>query len=245
MKKLVMMAVAALPLAAFAQGPGPAAGQGAGAGPGRWKNGQGPDPATVERVEKRMRLARTLGLAEALDLDAPQALKLGDTLAKYDDRRLALHKQMFESQQVLRKAARGEKVEPAAVDQAIQKAFDARTQLQAIDKEAFGAVSQGLSPEKRARALLFLARFQNRFGPRHGGPGMGGPGMGHDMMRGHGPGGRGPGGMGPGMMGPGGGPGPTGMGPDEGPGAMGMMGMMGPGDPGQFDEPGPWADDDD
>ncbi len=237
MKKIVMMVVAALPLAALAQGGPPAAGQGgAGAGPGRWKNGQGPDPARVERMEKRMRLARTLGLAEALDLDAPQALKLGDTLAKYDDRRLALHKQMFEAQQVLRKAAKGEKVEPAAVDQAIQRAFEARAQLQAIDKEAFGAVAQGLSPEKRARALLFLARFQNRFG-RHGGPGMGGPGM----MR-HGPGGRGPGGMGPGMMGPGGGPGPTGMGPEDG---MGMMGMMGPGHGDQFDEPGPWADDDD
>jgi hypothetical protein len=196
----------------------------------------------VERMEKRMRLARTLGLAEALDLDAQQALKLGETLAKYDDRRLALHKQMFEAHQVLRKAAQGEKVEPAAVDQAIKSAFDARAQIQAIDKEAFGAVSQGLTPEKRARALLFLARFQSRFGPRHGGPGMGGPGM----MNGRGQGGHGMGhgpGMGPGMMGPGGGPGPTGMGPNEGPGAAGMMGMMGPAD--SFDETGPWADDDD
>ena len=234
MKKLVMMAALALPLAVLAQGP--AAGQGA--GPGRGKGGQGPDPARVERMEKRMRLARTLGLAEALDLDASQALKLGDTLAKYDDRRLALHKQVFDSQQVLRNAARGEKVDAAAVDQAFQKAFDARAQLQAIDKEAFGAVAQGLSPEKRARALLFLARFQNRFGPRHGGPGMGGPGM----MNGRGGMGHGPGHMGPGGMGPGGGPGPTGMGPAEG---MGMMGMMGPGAPDQFDEPGPWADDDD
>jgi hypothetical protein len=228
-KKLVMMMVAALPLAAFAQG-APAAGQGAGAGPGRWKHGQGPDPAMVERVEKRMRLARTLGLAEALDLDAPQALKLGDTLAKYDDRRLALHKQVFEAQQVLRKAAQGEKTDAGAVDQAIQKAFDARAQLQAIDKEAFSAISKDLAPEKRARALLFLARFQNRFGPRHG-PGMGGPGMGGPGMMRHG-------GHGPGGMGPDGGGGPTGMmGPGEG-GAMGAMGMMG-------SEPGPWADDDD
>ncbi len=226
MKKLVMMALAALPLAALAQGVGPTPGTAPGPG-GRWKNGQ-PDPARVERVEKRMRLARTLGLAEALDLDAPQALKLGDTLAKYDERRVAAHKQMFEAHQVLRKAAQGEKVAPAEVDQAIQKAFEARAQVQAIDKEAFAAISKDLSPEKRARALLFLGKFQNRFGPRGPGGGMG-PGMMHGPGRG--PGRGGPGGPGMGM----------------GPGGMGPMGMMGPGEGPMMDDegPGPWADDDD
>jgi hypothetical protein len=217
-KKLVMMALAALPLAALAQGaPGP------GMGPGRGGRNGHPDPARVERMEKRMRLARTLGLAEALDLDAQQALKLGDALAKFDERRLAAHKQLFEAHQVLRKAAQADKAAPADVDQAIQKAFDARAQVQAIDKEAFAAISKDLSPEKRARAVLFLARFQNRFGPRGPGRGMGGPGMGPGMRGG----GRGPG-MGAGM----------------GPGAMGMMG---PGEGPMMDDggPGPWADDDD
>ena len=96
--------------------------------------------------------------------------------------------------------------------------------------ESFAEISKDLSPEKKARAVLFLAKFQNRFGPRgaHGGPGMG-PGM-------HG--GRGKGGG----MGPGGGQGP-GAGMGMGPGAMGMMG---PGDGGPMDEDGgPWADDDD
>ena len=223
MKKTILMALAALPLAAFAQGMGPPPGPGG----GRGHQGQGPDPAKVERVEKRMRLARTLGLAEALDLDAPQALKLGETISKFDDRRLAAHKQMFEAHQVLRRAAQGEKVPQAEVDQAIQKAFEARAQVHAIDKETFAAVSKDLSPDKRARALLFLEKFQGRFGPRHGGPGMG-----RGMMnggRGHGHGmGPGPGaGMGGGM----------GMGP-------GQMGMMGPGD-GSMDDDAPWADDDD
>jgi hypothetical protein len=233
MKKTILVALAVLPLAAFAQTQPPQ--NGPPAGPGRWgRNGQ-PDAARVERVEKRMRLARTLGLAEALDLDAPQALKLGETLSKFDERRLAAHKQMFEARQVLRRAAQGEKIAPAEVDQAIQKAFDARGQIQAIDKESFAAVSKDLSPEKKARAVLFLGKFQNRFGPRGGrhgmGPGMGGPGM---------PGGRG---RGPGNgMGPGGGQGPgAGMGP--GPGAMGMMG---PGDGAPMDDDGGlWADEDD
>jgi hypothetical protein len=215
-KKLVMMALAALPLAALAQGPGPGPGGGAGR--------QGPDPAGVERVEKRMRLARTLGLAEALDLDAPQALKLGEAISRFDDRRLAAHKQLFDARQVLRRAAQGEKVAPAEVDQAIQRSFEARAQVQAIDKETWGAISKDLSPEKRARALLFLEKFRGRFGPRHGGPGMG-PGM----MRGRG-------------MGPGPGPGMgAGMGMGMGPGPMGMMGSGGP----EPMDDGSWAEDED
>lgn len=231
MRKHILVALLVLPLAALAQAPGagqgPGPGPGAGPGPGR---GMGPgkmmgqgrgDPA---RMERRMRLVRTLGLAEALDLDAQQALKLGETLSKFDERRLAAHRQMFEANQVLRKAAKGEKVAPADVDQAIQKAFEARAQVQAVDKEAFAAISKDLSPEQRARAVLFLSKFQNRFGPRGPGRGMG-PGMGPGMRGG----GRGPG-MGPGM----------GMGP-------GAMGMIGPGDGSMMDDggPGPFADDDD
>ncbi len=231
MRKLILtIALAALPLAAFSQ-QGQGQGPGPGAGPGRWaRNGQGPDPARMERVEKRMRLARTLGLAEALDLDAPQALKLGETISRFDERRIAAHRQMFEARQVLRRAAQGEKVPPAEVDQAIQKAFDARAQAQAIDREAYAAISKDLSPEKKARALLFLGKFQHRFGPRAAGRGPG-PGM----MRG----GRGPGGG----MGPGGGQGP---GAGMGPGAMGPMGMMGPGEGAPTDDDGGlWADEDD
>ncbi len=200
MRKLVIAALlaAGLPLAVHAQG-GPPAGaqgpqQGQGAGPRH-------DPA---RMEKRMRLARTLGLAEALDLDAPAALKLGETIGKFDDRRVAARKTMHDSREVLRRAAQGEKVSAAEVDGAIQKALDARAQLAAVDRETVTAVTQGLSPEKKARAVLFLAKFQHRF---PGGPGGMRPGM-------MGPGGKG---MGPGHhggRGPGGGPGGEwGMGP--------------------------------
>ncbi len=204
---LATVSLAALPLAAAAQGPGPGGPPAGGPGQnGRWNPQQ-----RVERVEKRMKLARTLGLAEALDLDAPQALKLGDALSRFDDRRMAAHRQLAESRDVLRRAARGDKVAPAEVDQAIARAFDARAQLEAIDKETVAVVTKDLSPEKRARAVLFLARFQQRM------RGMGG-GMGPGMGRG----------MGPGMMGPGRGRG-RGMGPGMGPGmGMGPGPGMGP-----------------
>jgi hypothetical protein len=205
---------AAVPLAALAQG-GPPAGATPQQGQGQGKAGQRMDP---ERMEKRMRLARTLGLAEALDLDAPAALKLGDAIAKYDDRRIAARKTMRESREVLRRAAQGEKVSAAEVDQAIAKALDARTQLQAIDRETVATVTQGLTPEKKARAVLFLSRFQRRF---PGGPGMMGPG------------GMGKGGMGQGRgMGHGHG-GNWGMGPADG--GM-MMGMAPPPPAGDFDD---------
>jgi hypothetical protein len=187
-----------------------------------------------------MRLARTLGLAEALDLDAPAALKLGETIGKFDDRRVAAHKTMRDAREVLRRAAQGEKVAAADVDQAIQRSLDARAQLTAIDKETVAAVTQGLSPEKKARAVLFLSKFQRRFGAGMGhgmGPGMGGPGMGGPgMHRGMGPGMKGRGG-------PGGAGGGFSMGPGEscermGPGSSGpMMGMAMPPPPGaDFDD---------
>jgi hypothetical protein len=189
------MLAAVIPLAALAQGAPQGAPQGTAAG----ANGPRFNP---ERMEKRMRLARTLGLAEALDLDAPAALKLGDTIAKFDDRRVAAHRQMRDAREVLRRAAGGEKVAATDVDGAIQKALDARAQITAIDRETVAAVTQGLTPEKKARAVLFLAKFQHRF-PGHMGPG--GPGM----HRGMGPG-MGPGMMGPGRRGPGGQGGPGG-----------------------------------
>jgi hypothetical protein len=178
-----LIALAVLPLVALAQGPNKNPPQAAQAGqPGPW------DPV---KVEKRMRLARTLGLAQVLDLDTAQALKLDETLGKFDDRRRAIRKQVADATEALRNAARGAatpKPTAAEVDGAIAKLLDARTQLQAIDRDMLQAITKDLSPEQKARAALFLGRFRDRI-ERHMWmmrPGMGGPGMGR--------------GMGPGMM---------------------------------------------
>jgi Spy/CpxP family protein refolding chaperone len=174
----------------------------------------GPDPV---RVEKRIRLMRTLGLASALDLDTEQALKLGDTMAKFDARRQAIREQARGARQALRAAAQGGKATAAEVDGAIAKLLDLRAQGQALDKEMLQAVTQGLTPQQKARATLFLGSF------RHG--------MDRHLMRGGpGPGrGPGPGGMGGGRMGRGRGPGLgdracDGTGPCAGPGRGAMMG---------------------
>jgi hypothetical protein len=192
---LTALPLLAFPVAALAQGgPGPGAGRGPGAAAAQDARGPRGNP---ELMEKRMRLARTLGLAEALDLEPEQALKLGQAVAKFDERRLATRKQLHEARAVLRRAAQGEKVAAAEIDKAIQQSLDARAQMAAIDRELAGVVTKDLAPEKKARAVLFLSKFQRRFG----GPGMHrgmGPGGGFGPGDGRGRGPRGGFGMGPG-----------------------------------------------
>jgi hypothetical protein len=166
--------------------------------------GPGDDPAALDRAAKRLRVARTVGLAEALDLDDASALKVRDTLAQFDQKRAPLRQQLRDAGRILRDAARGDAAAAGQVDAALQKMRDARAQLQQLDAQMVTQVTQGMAPEKKARAALFLARFHER-AP-------------HMMMRG-GEGGMGPGrgmghGMGPGRGMRGGGPGPE-MGPDR------------------------------
>jgi Spy/CpxP family protein refolding chaperone len=212
MKKILFLLLV-LPLAASAQ---PAARTAQAAG-------RGPSPEKAERMEKRASLALVLGLSEALELDSTQALKLRDTIDKFTDRRVAAHRAHAEAQQALREIARAGKADAKQVDEALKKAQDSSAQLEAVRRDTFAAISKDLSPEQRARAYLFLSRFEDRFGP---GMGMhrGGPKGG----RGHGPG------MGPGMGGPG-----------MGRGGMGMMGPgMGPGGGPDCPSPDcPWQDD--
>ncbi len=228
MRKL-LIALVVFPMVAMGQGApapkqtpnAPPAQQQQQAGPGQ-RGQRGPGRMDPQRFQRRMRLARTLGLAEARDLEPADALKLGDQLSKNDEKRLAVHQQLRDANQVLRRAASGqERVTTAEVDGAIQHLLQGRQQLDQLDREALQTIVKDLSPEKRARAVLFLERFRSHFARR---------GM---MMMRHGPGGPG----GPGGRG----------GPGEGPGMGGMRGMMhgmngGPGMAGDEMGPGMMAD---
>jgi hypothetical protein len=202
MKTLVLL-LALAPMLALAQG---------GPGPGPGPGGPGMTPERQQRMQKRMQLALTLGLAEALDLTDAQALKIRGELEKLTPRRTAAHQQLRDAVQVLRRSAQGEKVAAADVDQAVTRLLDARAQIQAVDRELVTTVTRDQPPEKRARAVLFLAKFHQRV--------MRGPGGG--MGRGPGRGVMGPGGPGVGPGGPGVGPGggagagPIGMADDAG-----------------------------
>jgi hypothetical protein len=122
-------------------------------------------PQVQERIERRLRMARTLGLAEALDLDEAGTARLNAAMAPYDARRKALLEGLRGDLRTLRQAARqGDPKALAGVDAAVQRLFDARQAALAIDREMFAAVSKGMPPEQVARMALFFARFRQRFG---------------------------------------------------------------------------------
>ncbi len=208
-----MLLLALVPALALAQGPQSKPQAKPGAGPGA---GPANAPARFERMEKRMRLAATLGLAEALDLDDQATLRVRDVIARDAEQRIPLMRQMRENVRVLRAAAGGDAAAAGQVDAALQRMRDTRAQMQKLDDQTFQQITNGLSPEKKARAAMFLARFRerSRHTPMGGGPGWGPGGGWH-----RGPGPEGFGGPGPGMM-RGRGPGP-GFGPGGRPG-MGM-----------------------
>ena len=209
MKKLAiaLLALALSPALAVAQaGPAPGAGKGP-AATGRGAPAGGDEASRLQRAQKRMRLAATLGLAEALDLDDAGALRVRDVLARHAEKRLPIQRAVRDNVRILRDAAQGDQAAAGQVDTALARLKDARAQRQALDQELLQQITQGLSPEKKARAALFLARFRERathMAMRRGagfGPGRGmGHGMGFDPRRatddgapgpGFGPGGRG------------------------------------------------------
>jgi Spy/CpxP family protein refolding chaperone len=136
------------------------------------------DAARFDHMEQRMRAARAMGLVEALELNDADAARLRETLTRYDDQRKPLMRQVHDSMLVLRDAASGDKGAQRQVDESVRRVFDARAKLESVDREMYQEIARDLSPEKRARAAVFLARFQGRFGMGMGPGGSPGPGRG-------------------------------------------------------------------
>ena len=124
-------------------------------GPG---SGDGPGP-NGEQWQKRARLMRTLAIADALELDDAATFKLRDRLARFEEKRAPLHSQLLEQTVVLRRAAKGDTTAYAQVDGAIQKVLTLRAQLEQMDRELFAELSAGLTPQKKARLALAMARL--------------------------------------------------------------------------------------
>jgi hypothetical protein len=122
----------------------------------REQPGEGPGS---EQWQKRARLMRTLSIAEALELDDAATLKLRDRLVRFEDKRAPLQHQLLEQTLVLRRAAKGDTTAFAQVDGAIQKVLALRSQLDQLDRDLFSELSAGLSPQKKARLALAMARL--------------------------------------------------------------------------------------
>ncbi len=116
----------------------------------------------AERAEKQARMMRVLGLAEELELNEAQALKMAETMRQFDERRRPLVAQVQESAQVLKRAADGDASAQSQVDQAVQRVFDARVQLATMDRDMYQALAKDLTPQKRARLAIFMARHEGK-----------------------------------------------------------------------------------
>nr|WP_241758558.1 hypothetical protein [Pyxidicoccus parkwaysis] len=120
------------------------------------------DVERMERVEKRQRLRQVLELSDALELDNAQALKMEETLRKFDERRRPLREQVRDAARILHAAARGDAASLPQVDAAAQRAFEARERIAALDREMYQALAKELPPEKRAKLALTLARSEGK-----------------------------------------------------------------------------------
>ncbi|MHA7632681.1 hypothetical protein [Corallococcus sp. M7] len=156
MKRMTWALVFALPMMALAQ-PGP-------------KDPGARDADRMARAEQRQRLRQVLELADTLELDSAQALKMDETLRRFEDRRRPLREQVRDSARILHLASRGDSAALGQVDAAAQKVFDARAQIAALDRELYQALAKDLTPEKRARLAVVMARSEGMKGLKAKGP---------------------------------------------------------------------------
>ncbi|MDC0714610.1 hypothetical protein POL68_39545 [Stigmatella sp. ncwal1] len=137
--RVALLAVALLPLGTFAA-----------------------PPERREEVERQLRVARLVELSSELELDSAQALKMDGILRQFDERRRPLYEQVRESAKLLQRASKGDSSAQSQVDQAAQRAFEARAQLAVLDRELYQSLSQDLPAQKKAQLALFLARFDRK-----------------------------------------------------------------------------------
>ncbi len=160
--RVAMLALALLPGMAVAQ-PEPRRGE-------RHERHEARDGERLERMEKRQRLRQVLELSDALELDNAQALKMEETLRRFDEKRRPLREQVREAARILVLASRGDSAALPQVDGAAQRAFEARERIAALDKEMYQALAKELPPEKRAKLALTLARTEGKLKLKKGLP---------------------------------------------------------------------------
>jgi hypothetical protein len=128
-------------------------------GPARW---DALDPEErAERQEERAKQARMLlvvAVAEALELNEAQALKLSEKIKVMDEKRRPVREAMHQAMRQVKAAADGDASALASVDANIQKVLEGRAQMAQLDKELFATLAEGQSPQKKAKLALVLAR---------------------------------------------------------------------------------------
>jgi len=112
-----------------------------------------------QRALARLRLMKVVGVAEALDLNEVQALRMADVMRRYDDRKAPLQVQNAELAKVIKRASEGDSAAVGQVDRAIQTISDNRIQVQQLDREMIDELGRNLPPQQRAKLMIFFVSF--------------------------------------------------------------------------------------
>lgn len=127
-----------------------------------------------EEMVRRMRLARTVGMADALGLDEAGALDLSKKLKPFDERRESIAPRAEEARKTIKRAAEGDATALQQLEPAIAAVFETRAEMERIDREMVDSLGKGMQPQQKAKLLVFLATFRHemgRGGGKHGGHG--------------------------------------------------------------------------
>ena len=126
------------------------------------KGGPANNQAWLARQAEMVRNAHMMavvGIADALELNEADALKLAERLRAFEEKRRPIRESMAESVKSLKSVAEGAAANAAQVDADVQRVLDGRAQMAALDKELFAQLSAGQTPQKKAKLALFMAKF--------------------------------------------------------------------------------------
>lgn len=112
-----------------------------------------------EEIQRRVRTMRAISLANHLDLDEREALRLNHLMTEYDGRRHALREQIRGHMRILRNAADEPNPDGPSVDSAIDAVLQGRQQMETLHQEEARALMKNLNARQRARLALFLKKF--------------------------------------------------------------------------------------
>lgn len=130
-------------------------------GPAKWGQNDERRADRLEAREREVHLMYVVAISESLGLTEAEAIKMGERLKAFDERRRPLRESMGTAMKALRDAAEGDQAALAQVDANVNQVLDGRAQLAQLDKELFASLAQGQSPERRAKLALTLARLNH------------------------------------------------------------------------------------
>ncbi len=145
--KPVLLAMATIPLLALV------------ASKELYAQAESPQNVQRQRNQARMRIMRLVGLADALGLDEAQALRIHETMRPFDERRAALEVENAGLARLVKRAADGDAGALGQVDQALQRMFDNRAEIQQLNRQMIEAAGKQLSARQRAQMAVFFATF--------------------------------------------------------------------------------------